>query len=484
MRGLTLFIYPASDLDRETTLLAQMGSFWARTYAGSGQVSAYAGSLGRSVLDVESRLDETVACISRATVPAFARREWRLAVLTRNSGGPMAVRDFGAAGVAFGDAGFRYGVPIGPRAYPTDLAGLVACGWAFNRLGTPSRSLAAGLDFALVPGGGVTPACPSIVFRRDPFDDPAWPRRTLLGLDGTAADEEMYVWLFDARLDRDDVWTHHGYVLGLRRPSSAAYAGLVDSLLDAAVGGTLASTLEAALSAATGVPLAGGDETVEVAYKDPRGGTVVVTDASTYACGDSPPTVGPGDTLAGGDALCGALALHELNRGVVPPSIDALALGPGMLSPSFRGELVFEGRDLPIAWSADAAGRPYAYVALGGFPGDVAAFWAEVHRRGVAAGRTLGEALDARPAPVGYPTAANLPGTLNPLRFLATNVLRGRAIVAVIEAAGLGRDAAGLGSLPLLRRVVPPGAVLLVLLKLPRLGDAATMTGEDRKSVV
>ena len=438
--------------------------------------------MGRSMLDVQAQLDEAVACLSRSTVPALARREWRLAVLTRSSGGPVSTRPFGAPGARFGDDGRSYGVPSGPVGYPTGLAGMVACSWAFNRIGSPSRSLAAGLDFTVVPGG--PSGCPSIVFRVDPFADPAWPRRTLLGPDGTTADEEMYVWLFDARFDRRYIWTHHGYVLGLDRPSTPAYGRLVATLTDAAAFGSSAAGLAAALSAATGVPLARGAERVEAAYVDSRGDGVVVTDAAAYRCAGSSPVVAAGDATGGGDALFSALSIHELNRGQVPRNLGALALGPGMLLPGFRGELAFEDRDLPLEWRADAAGRPYAYCRLGGFPGDVDAFWAEVHRRGVAAGRTLGQALDLRPSPAGQPTAATLPATLNPMRFLAANVLRGRAVVAVVEAGSAGRDAVGLGALPLLRRVVPPGAVLLIVVKLPAAADASPEVGEGASTGV
>ncbi len=109
---------------------------------------------------------------------------------------------------------------------------------------------------------------------------------------------------------------------------------------------------------------------------------------------------------------------------------------------------------------------------LSGRDVDVTKFWNEAHARGVARGETLAMLLDRRPVPVGQPTAGSLPATVNPLRFLLANVLRTRCLIARIKAGALGAGALGLAYLRTLRRIIPPGTALVVLVELPTADDS------------
>jgi hypothetical protein len=185
--------------------------------------------------------------------------------------------------------------------------------------------------------------------------------------------------------------------------------------------------------------------------------------------------VTPGRIVAAGDALVDTVEVHELNAGVVPAGITTLAIGPGLLAPGYYGDLGFSAAPVPLEVAAGPGRFTKVRFALGGFPADVDRFWDEVHARGVARGQTLAHLLDVRDDPQDEPTAASLPATISPLEFLVENLLRGQTLLVRIRTGGLGPDALGLGSLRLLRRIVPPHVALLVLIDLPPLGDSATM---------
>ena len=78
--------------------------------------------------------------------------------------------------------------------------------------------------------------------------------------------------------------------------------------------------------------------------------------------------------------------------------------------------------------------------------------------------------LDTRTAPVGEPTAGDLPTTINPLEFLVTNLLRFNAYVVKIKASGV-RGNIGLNNSRLFRRIVPPWTAMIILVELETDGD-------------
>lgn len=453
--------YPRDALDQPDVLLDLLGTYWSQAFAGSDQLLAYCDGVGRAEGAARDALGDALACLSIDAVPVYRTGPWRPLTFLRSAARASAAAAFGAAGT-FG-AGAAYGAADGPPAYAVD-SGVASVAWIFDRIATPTVSLCAGLDFVATPG--------RVAFRTDPFADPRLVARPVVDASGAVVDAEMTLWLYRPGVDHRDVHDHFGYALGLDLPSSEASKALVVALWDAAVKGSSGATLGAVLAALTGVPAAAGAEVVEAVGRDRRG-LLVVTDRAAYRLpAAATPLVAPGDALAAGDPLCDAVTLHPFNRGEVPPGLRALAIGPGVLAPGYAGDLTFEGGDVPLVVAADGAGRARASFAVAGFPADVRAFWDEVHARGVAAGRTLAQLLDARAAPAGEPTAADLPPTVDPLGFLCANFLRANCVLARIRAGSLPGGGDGGAGLRLLRRVVPPHVALLVLVDMPTLADA------------
>lgn len=455
--------YPDSDLHDPGKLLGLLGSWWAELYRGRDQLRAYCAAAGEAAHQAHLDMLEAVASLSRETVPVHHVEQWTLLYL-RESERDAAPATYGRAGDFGGGLAYGAPAPAGWPSWPCPVAGVDAI---FNRISAPSATLVRGVDYALAGG--------RVAFRDDPFADPRWAARPVLDEAGLEAGRELALWLFRARTDREHIWSHFGYVLGLKLPSSAGYRAAVNAVLDAVTGGTAVEQVAALLAAVADCPLAGGDETVEDVARE-RDRLLVITDRAAYRFpAAAVPVVAVGQRVARGDPLTDTLTLYTPNRGEPPPWLHALALGPGLVLPGLRAELTFEDREVPLIVRRDAAGRTEVSWALGGFPADVAAFWAEVRARGVAAGLTLAHLLDRRESPDGEPTAASLPAKINPLRFLVANFLRYNTLLVRVRADGLGPNTLGLEHLRLLRRIVPPHVLVLVVVEVSVAGDSATV---------
>ena len=470
------FTFPRSDLDGAPQLLALLGSFWSDVYAGRAQLETYCAGIGQLAMQAADDLNEAFACLSRDTVPVLHTTPWQVVYALQSQaesvGDPARY-----GGGLFYDGSDDYGGTVALTGYPVAAPGLADVSLIFNRLTGPSASLVKGLDYLVTtaPDGSTR-----LLFRNDPFADPRWATRILYDASGNPIDAELALWLFRPSFDRALVYRHFGYVLGLPLPSSEGSKQLVGALFDAAVLGTSASRIDDALAALTGVPFAAGDETVLAAAQDDRG-LLVLTDQSAYRLpAASTPLVAAGDVLAAGQPLCDAWQVFELNQGVLPLRLTAIAAGRGLLGDGYEGDITFVNAATPLVVTTDPVGKTRAEFALAGFPADLSRFWDTVHARGLVSGITLARLLDVRgPGAPTEPTAASLPATVNPLQFLAANVLRQNAVVVMIRAGALPGDAPGLYPLRLLRKFTPPHTLVLLLIELPDPVESAIMAPSD-----
>jgi len=439
--------YPSSDLDRGRKLLGLLGSFWSGLYDGRDVVQ----KLCEARAEVEQQnwlnLMEAVRSFSRYEVPIFHKRNWHLWVIKQSEW----------------DGDVWEGPP-----------GLDSAPAITNRLADPSVVLTSGTDYFVTLASDGSGDC-RVEFASDPFDNPLWGTRPVFDADGNQSDTELFLWVFRGDFDLKQVYDHWGYVLGLSLQSSEAYRDLLNSIFDAVAGGTGLREIQLAFAAMTGLPLAQGGETVEQVVEDARG-KVVVTEKGAYRL---PPKaalgVAVGDALTPGQSLTPDLQFAELNRGQVPSWVRALSLGRGFLVGRFHSDLVFDNRDLPTTVTTGDDGYTRIEFPVGGFPLDVEVFWDMVHEGGKARGDTLAELLDSRTNKEGQPGPSNLPAAINPVKFLCENVLRNNATLVRVKMSGIAPGAIGLSPARLLRKIVPPGSALLVLIEVSPEADSVIL---------
>lgn len=466
------YVYPSGPLDVPAALASTLGSFWSSLYGGKDTVAAVLEGQSHLALQALVGVGELVDGVGRRTIRPFHRVRWLPIVLKASNRLPGRLPAYGD-GTTYGIQALTGAAPVYGGAVDTTVAYAVdaaitavpaLCDCPYDS----AVHLTAGVDFRLVGG--------DLVFLSDPLSDPRMTVRPVYAADGTVVDRQALLWACQADVDRDALWQQFGYVVGLRMPSGEGAKDVLNAAWDGLVGGTARQQIEEVLSAVTGAPLAAGGETVQYVTAD-SSGRLVITDRAVYRFGAAASVlVSPGAALVAGQQLTNAVTICELGGGAVPP-VPALSLGKGFLHPSIAGDLVFVNAPVPVTASVAADGHTVASFPLGGDPADVSAFFSLMDARGLANGTTLARALDVRAVKSGEPAPVNMPATVNPLAFLVANVLRFNTFLAVLNTDAAGPDAAGTNQGYVLRRLMPPGTALLLLVLVTGPGEAITMQG-------
>tara|TARA_R110002051_G_scaffold61354_1_gene112421 strand:+ start:33937 stop:35496 length:1560 start_codon:yes stop_codon:yes gene_type:complete len=471
------FKYPQNDFDDPDKLLGLLGSFWATTYQGSDLLQDLSSATARMAQQTHLQLLELVASISRFNVPVFHQDNWYpLTVLeseVNTDEGLIAKYTTPSANVYDPTTLLSYGeLPsqvFFSVARPTDLHDVKMI---FDRVAAPTAEFIAGIDYWLQDS--------VITFRENPFDNSSIAKADILDTTGAITDRQITLWLYRGQWDWKLVYEQFGYALRLQLESSEGYKTVVNAVFDAFAEGTSIRTQQLTLASAFGVPLAReAEETVETIASD-ADKLNIITDKHVYQYPlGTTATVAVGDKIAAGDPLTDLFQVFELNRGTAISSADitALTVGSGVLAWGFWGDITFDNSTVATVVEPDVAGYTKISWDLGGFPFDIVKFWEDVHASGVAANETLAMLLDVRPNPVGQPTAASLPTTINPLQFLTDNILRNNAYVVKVKP---GSQLAGqLAFVPVdqLRKIQPPHTLMLLIVELAYADSPVIMEG-------
>jgi hypothetical protein len=534
------FVYPGSDFDRARTLVAALGSFWARSYTAIDQVTSYVVSTAQQANQTHRNLLETVAALSRYDVPLFHEEVLTPIVIKKSElNQAKTTQALFDETTALFDEQLVFDAPEQTDFFSFPLPDkLVDVNQLFNQITFPTASLIKNTDFA------VSPRRRAIVFLVDPFENPAFVKRAITT--NGVADEEITLWGFFGKFDYDYVFNQFAYAVGIKLGTSQGYKDLVNAVISSlTAGGASAGRLDDAIAAICGVPISAAvAETVEVVTQD-AAGIVICTDKSVYRFPDTarpvvkegqslfagaqliagidvseffvgnrylmphtpdelvclpPPSVGlaAGDWIQLTDESAGDLLLNTEQDGCQPSrqKLTALSIGAEFLSACFYSELVFENKEVPLVVdTAHTSGYTYASFAVGGFPEEVAAFFDEIHMRGISAAvnrnactsprrvGTLAHILDTRRNAETEPTAENLPETINPLRFIVENVLRNNVFVVRISTEALGQDSLGLYNIRHLRALIPPHTAMIVVFELGAKKDTIISSTSIRERI-
>lgn len=481
------FTYPQSDLDNGTALLRVLGSFWASTFAGRDQLRSYTTAIATGVAQTQLNLLETVAALSRFEIPLFHTENWYPIVLRKSQLNltPANNYKFDQDALQFNSGPVVVFDSLAARDFYafTMPAQLVGTAHIFDRLLFPTFAMTSGVDFIF------DTEAQAAIFTQNPFDNENIVRYPIYAGD-VLVDEEITLWAFRATFDYQYVFKQFAYALGVQAKSTETSKAFVNAIFDGLLaGGASVSVFEKALSALLDIPLAKEDgEIVEVAELD-GSGLLIATNKHVYRFSSSAiALVTVGQKLNAGDKLVDALEIIEINRGEIPDNFTALALDQGFTAACYHSDIIFENRAVPIRVNTQhPSGYTYIDFPLAGFPADIQRFFDEMHERGIAQIQpppaacdtttprktgTLAHILDRRNAPVGEPTAEDLPATINPLKFLTANVLRNHAFIVIIKVSGLGENHLGLYNIRHIRQLLPPYAGVFLLYNLDGQKDA------------
>ena len=458
------FTYPQNELDKPQQLLALLGSFWATTYTGNSLIQDTTAAAGRLSAESHYKFLELLNSISRKDINVFNKEDWVPITFTQSE-----LTELQTEAIKYGDnytytsgSNTAYGNVVPLDVYRIAKPnGLKSARLIFSRVTEASVVLTLNIDFWLDDN--------YILLKENPFDNPLIDKREILHSDGSIKDVEITLWVYRGLYDKDAIYNQFGYALGLKLSSSEGYKSFINAIFDALVGGTSKQAQQVAIAAATGIPIViEASETVQDITNDSRY-LNIITDQHVYQYPlGAAAIVSEGDTVQAGDSLTDLLQTFELGRGteISPTDISAITIQSGMLSGDYWQGITFENKTTDLIVQEDVDGYTKVSWELGGFDLDIARFWDTVHAAGIAVNNTLAMLLDVRDNPSDQPTAASLPTDINPLQFLADNLLRNNAYVIKLKTGFSLPDALEFIPEAQLRQIQPPHTTFILLLTL------------------
>ena len=485
------FSYPTSDLDNPRELLGVLGSFWESTYGAKDQVQAFTRAVAAGVAQSQLNMQETADAISRHDLPVLHTETWypiRIKKSELNTA-PINAYKFDDIGLTFNMNPailFDQTTDRNLFAFPV-AADLVSVCQIFDQITTPTIALIQDVDFIIQDS--------SLAFTVNPFEQSKFLRHPVYK-NGEVVDEEITLWAFKAKIDRNTLFNQFAYALNVRAHSTENFKSFVNTLIDGLVNGAASVTiLDQALAAVFDIPLTKEDsEVVEVINLD-NSGLFIATDKHVYRFNaNAVPTVTVNQVLSKNSPMVAGFEIIEPGRGMIPDTLTALALDSGFTSACFYGDLVFENKDVPlIVDTQHPSGYTFVKFPLVGLPQDVQQFFDELHARGLenlpdpnnpdcspADKRrgTLAHILSGRDIALGEPDADDLPATINPLKFITENVLRNNAFIVTVNISALGKNHLELYNIRHIRQLLPPHSALFISYTLDNQSDV--IIAQDR----
>lgn len=446
--------YPAGPFDTTDLVQETISSFWTDIYGGRDLVNDYirAGTTQERQLDQQAR--ELFDSMGRQTCPVYHKDLWLPVEIREDQGTAASLLHYGD-NLVYGEPApsgevYQYGGAYDQSWQFPISADIINCQLLSDDIAQQQTVLTANTEFSIEPRSGY------LVFAVNPFLDSRFTPFT--DQDGI---RKIRLYLFDAARDWRYLETLYGNVAGILGDSSEAYRDFLNAVLDGVMTGSAMDQVYRAVQAATGIPFAVGDETVLVVEKDAQN-ILIITDQRVYKLPQTTTaTVSVGDVLAANQRLTDAVKLDEISH-MIPSELSSLTLNPGLIFPGL-GALTFNNAQTDLVVQEGVSGYTKISFSLGGDSGDVAAFFSEMHTRGVANNATLANYLDIRSNPTTQPNAFNLPTTINPLKFLLENVLRGTICLIRVKTAEISQDGIGIEALTALRTIMPPHAALITI---------------------
>ena len=479
--------YPVYDCFGES-LIRTIGSFWYHYFGDRDKLELHYRSLGHRQGQAYLDYLTAVATVSRFDIPVFKTEDWYLLVL-KQSDRSRVLNVYEQEGLTYGGS-YKYGdqqtaeplFPLPDVSFFGQLADIPFT--IYNNVLYPSKSWTRGLEFEIDYERKL------IRFRDDPFESEYVAKREVYDDDGQISDEEIGLWVYRGEFDLEAVYKQWGFVVTEKLQSSEGYKDVVNALWDGYVLGANMAAFEVTISATLGIPIVlEATETVEdVVTESTR--QLVITDKHVYAFSlNAVITVSVGDVLHAGQQMSDALKIVDLS-GYEPDYDDfsALSFGANYLSGGYFAELIFENMMVDVEYlGVDEDEKAVVVFRVGGFPGDVDAFFEQAQIIGKQAGnRTLAELLDTRENPVSQPLPEYLPAQLNPLQFVLDNVMKNHLILIKVRASAIDPDAPGMSVFRYLRDIVPPHTAFIVFVEITPDADTIDLSyaGDDQQAGV
>ena len=458
-----------------------LGGFWQHVYQDPNFAKDVEYSQGLMSIQLYLDFVESMNRINRYNVPVFHRERWKPirilksqagtgnAALLRIGANPLAVIGPQVTSDYVQDEVFKIGGTTdlsGSVSYPITGVQVIMAAVCDNIM-APKSVLISDTDFIVRDS--------TIFFLRekDPFSDPAFPKRNVSNADGSI-DQELVLWCMDSLQEAEYVYNQLGYIFNVKMPSSELYKTMMNRIWDMYNFGTPVQLLQSGLGAILNEStVLNSEETVaKILYNEDS--IQVITDKEVYVL---PVTstlrsnVIPGAVMYSGDFFTQTIRLYsninprQLNTAgeygtQFRTDVPAMFFGPDM----FRSELRF---GIGVSWQlsdivsagTDLNGNPKLMFELFGDPEDVSRFWqdfwAYCELNKISSETCFADYLD--------PAIGTTYGRVAPLEYFLRYFLRPNLCVVVVNSDTLSPEGLeNLNQLQLLKDVLPAHVLMIV----------------------
>jgi len=472
--------FPAEDITDGQYLYRSLGSFWTQLFTSKNELKGYTTGMAEEAIQAYYNLVENIQKYSIKDIGVLHKEKWLPLVIKKSeyNKAPFVFEKDGAVfgsqpvtDLFYGGQLFRFGEAKhtdGSTVYSFSLTNKVK---KFNviadRIIAPQVMLISGVDVILKNN--------VLFFNKDIFNDPSLARTKIITSEGAPSffkddngalveDEFVILWLYNAELDEDALYTNFGTLLDVKMDSSQAYKDILISLMNLYVEGPTISALNKIFAVLAGCPtILGVTETVEDIYEDTRF-KYVITDKNVYRINlaqEIADFVQVNAVLQAGDILTNDVLLID---SVIDPvwwlskiETRKLAFASYVFNAEIKAQLFFENTDTfvtcDITGSAGSLKRTITFPVTGRRE-DVDAFHAYINKENTTKDKLL--------YALGLLKDASSRAPVNPLNFILSNFLKNNTLLLKMSFTSEEQMLTFLEVFPTLDKYLPPHVYVLV----------------------
>ena len=449
-------------------LYSWLGSFWSVVYEDRSFIQYVQGARALRIAQLYLDVLEGAMLVDRSNAPVFHRERW-YPIIVRKSGrnvGSKTMLKLGSKDEAVlgtqlseiypDDTKFKLGgKDISFRdmvVYQLDQSVKNVATCIVDNIAEPKTILHSGTDYAVLDG--------AIALRAefDPFgDDSTFAKFEVLADDPKDNDVESVMWACDTLVDKDYVYGHLGYAIGLPTESTDGFKRIVNAVWNTVADGATPRLIQALVAAICDVPTIKNDEEiVETILKTDDDGYQVITDKEVYTLpkySSLHPRVHAGTRLYRFDLVDDSIRVYPYVMDVdrlqgytefgdkFEADVPAIDLPPALFRTSVEdGFSVGWGKKAIVCSGFDKNGNPKLGFRLDGSDEDNEAFWNDVWDTYEKMGKSVESCFEDCIYDKVYATGKTC-GSIVPIRFFLRHLIGANTLVVTVRTDVVGDDA-------------------------------------------
>lgn len=449
-------------------LYSWLGSFWSVVYEDRSFIRYVQGARALRIAQLYLDVLEGAMLVDRSNAPVFHRERW-YPIIVRKSGrnvGSKTMLKLGSKDEAVLGTQLSELYPDGTKfklggknvsfkdmvVYQLDPSVKNVATCIVDNIAEPKTILHSGTDYAVLDG--------SIALRSefDPFGpDSTFATFEIVADNPKDNDVESVMWACDTMIDKDYVYGHLGYAIGLPTGSTDGFKRIVNAVWNTVADGATPRLVQALVAAICDVPTIKNEmETVETILKTDDDGYQVITDKEVYTLpkySQLHPKVHAGTLMHRFDLVDDSIRVYPYVMDVdridgytefgdkFESDVPAIDLPPALFRTSVEdGFSVGWAKKPIICYGFDKNDNPKLGFRLDGSDEDNESFWEDTWAVYEEAGKSIESCFEGCIYDKVYAKGKTC-GSIVPIRFFLRQLIGANTLVITVRTDVVGDDA-------------------------------------------